>query len=36
MQIELRIEAIQKTFALYVRVLNVQMNSKLNENRTYE
>jgi hypothetical protein len=29
MQIELRIEAIQKTFALYVRILNVQMNSKL-------
>jgi hypothetical protein len=29
MQIELRIEAIQKTFALYVQVLSVQMNSKL-------
>jgi hypothetical protein len=29
MQIELRIEAIQKTSALYVRVLSVQMNNKL-------
>jgi hypothetical protein len=29
MQIELRIEAIQKTSALYVRILSVQMNSKL-------
>jgi hypothetical protein len=29
MQIQLRIEAIQKTFAFYVRVLSVQMNSKL-------
>jgi hypothetical protein len=29
MQIELRIEAIQKTFALYVRILNVQINNKL-------
>jgi hypothetical protein len=29
MQIELRIEEIQKTSAFYVRVLNVQMNSKL-------
>jgi hypothetical protein len=29
MQIELRIEKIQKLSALYVRVLNVQMNSKL-------
>jgi hypothetical protein len=29
MQIELRIEEIQKSSALYVRVLNVQMNSKL-------
>ncbi len=29
MQVELRIEAIQKTSALYVRVLSVQMNSKL-------
>jgi hypothetical protein len=29
MQIELRIEEIQKSFAFYVRVLNVQMNSKL-------
>jgi hypothetical protein len=29
MQVELRIEAIQKTFALHVRVLSVQMNSKL-------
>ncbi len=29
MQIELRIETIQKTFALYVRILNVQMNNKL-------
>jgi hypothetical protein len=29
MQVKLRIEAIQKTSALYVRVLSVQMNSKL-------
>jgi hypothetical protein len=29
MQIKLRIEKIQKSFAFYVRVLNVQMNSKL-------
>jgi hypothetical protein len=29
MHVELRIEAIQKTFALYVRILNVQMNNKL-------
>jgi hypothetical protein len=29
MQIELRIKAIQKTFAFYVRILNVQMNNKL-------
>jgi hypothetical protein len=29
MQVELRIEKIQKSFAFYVRVLNVQMNSKL-------
>jgi hypothetical protein len=29
MQVELRIEEIQKSLAFYVRVLNVQMNSKL-------
>jgi hypothetical protein len=29
MQVELRIEKIQKLFALYMRVLNVQMNNKL-------
>jgi hypothetical protein len=29
MQAELRIETIQKTFAFYVRILSVQMNSKL-------
>jgi hypothetical protein len=29
MQIELRIEAIQKTFAFYVQILNVQINNKL-------
>jgi hypothetical protein len=29
MQIELRIKAIQKTFAFYVRILSVQMNNKL-------
>ncbi len=29
MQVELRIEEIQKSFAFYARVLNVQMNSKL-------
>ncbi len=29
MQIELRIKAIQKTFALYVQILSVQINSKL-------
>ncbi len=29
MQIELRVKVIQKTFTLYVRILSVQMNSKL-------